>query len=39
MSHCLKCGAAVSVNEFDVCAYCERMTQAIYAMLRRNGDA
>lgn len=34
---CDKCGAPVSVNEFGVCAYCERMTQALYALLRRNG--
>lgn len=35
--NCAKCGAAVSLNEFEVCAYCERMTQAIYALLRRKG--
>ena len=33
---CQKCGADVSVNEYGVCAYCERITQALYARLRAN---
>ena len=35
---CQKCGADVSVNEYEICAYCERMVNAISQLLmKRSG--
>lgn len=36
---CGECGSPVSVNEYELCSHCERMKQAIYALLRRKGIA